>query len=269
MGNLVTNFKKFLQNKNTVTVIGVILAIIVLYFAYTMRINSAINPVAVPYASEQIPAGTQITESMISTREVPPAMLEGDVILNVGEIIDKYSAADTVIPEGSLFYKRSVVEKEQLPGNIILDYPKNYVLYNLPVDTNSTYGNSVYPGNYIDIWLKAVNKLTDDQIKSGNKDADKIMYGKLISNVQVLAVKDSNGQAVFQNIDENRTPAMVVFALPQEYYVLLKKASYMRTYDTIIELVPTNESTKDEPGDIELSSDDLKEWINTHTAWTD
>ena len=196
-------------------------------------------------------------------------MLEGDVILNVGEIIDKYSAADTVIPEGSLFYKRSVVEKEQLPGNIILDYPKNYVLYNLPVDTNSTYGNSVYPGNYIDIWLKAVNKLTDDQIKSGNKDADKIMYGKLISNVQVLAVKDSNGQAVFQNIDENRTPAMVVFALPQEYYVLLKKASYMRTYDTIIELVPTNESTKDEPGDIELSSDDLKEWINTHTAWTD
>ena len=60
MGNLVTNFKKFLQNKNTVTVIGVILAIIVLYFAYTMRINSAISPVVVPYANTQIPAGTQI-----------------------------------------------------------------------------------------------------------------------------------------------------------------------------------------------------------------
>lgn len=269
MGNLVTNIKKFLQNKNTVTVLGVILAIIVLYFAYTMRINSAINPVSVPYAAEQIKAGTQITESMISTREVPPAMLEGDVILNVGEIVDKYAAADTVIPEGSLFYKRSVVEKEQLPANIILDYPKNYVLYNLPVDTNSTYGNSVFPGNYIDIWLKAVNKISDDQVKAGNRDADKIMYGKLISNVQVLAVKDSNGQAVFQNIDENRTPAMVVFALPQEYYVLLKKASYMRTYDTIIELVPTNESNKDEPGDIELSSEDLKEWINNHTAWTE
>ena len=269
MGNLVTNIKKFLQNKNTVTVLGVILAIIVLYFAYTMRINSAINPVSVPYAAEQIKAGTQITESMISTREVPPAMLEGDVILNVGEIVDKYAAADTVIPEGSLFYKRSVVEKEQLPANIILDYPKNYVLYNLPVDTNSTYGNSVFPGNYIDIWLKAVNKMSDDQVKAGNRDADKIMYGKLISNVQVLAVKDSNGQAVFQNIDENRTPSMVVFALPQEYYVLLKKASYMRTYDTIIELVPTNESNKDEPGDIELSSEDLKEWINNHTAWTD
>ncbi|MBQ9019050.1 MAG: hypothetical protein IJ097_01895 [Bacilli bacterium] len=268
MGNLVTNFKKFLQNKNTVTVIGVILAIIVLYFAYTMRINSAINPVSVPYAAEQIKAGTQITESMISTREVPPAMLEGDVILNVGEIIDKYAAADTVIPEGSLFYKRAVVEKEQLPENIILDYPKNYVLYNLDVDTNSTYGNSVFPGNYVDIWLKAVNKLPENQ-QSYGADADKIMYGKLISNVQVLAVKDASGQPVFQNIDENRTPAMVVFALPSEYYVLLRKASYMRSYDTSIELVPTNEGNKDEPGELELSSEDLKEWINNHTYWTD
>ena len=111
--------------------------------------------------------------------------------------------------------------------------------------------------------------ITDEQIAQGNRDADKIMYGKLISNVQVLAVKDSNGQAVFQNIDDNKTPAMVVFALPQEYFVLLKKASYMRTYDTVIELVPTNEGNKDEPGDLELSSEDLKEWINNHTAWTD
>ena len=269
MGNLVTNFKKFLQNKNTVTVIGVILAIIVLYFAYTMRINSAINPISVPYAAEQIKAGTQITESMIATREVPPAMLDGDVILNVGEIVDKYAAADTVIPEGSLFYRRAVVEKEQLPGSIILDYPKNYVLYSLDVNTSTTYGNSVFPGNYIDIWLKAIKGVSDDQISQGNKEADKIMYGKLISNVKVLAVKDSSGQAVFQNIDENKAPAQVIFALPQEYFVLLKKASYMRTYQTIIELVPTNEGNKDEPGDLELSSDALKEWINQHTAWTD
>ena len=268
MGNLVTNFKKFLQNKNTVTVVGVVVAIIILYFAYTMRINSAIHPINVPYAAEQIKAGTQITESMISTKQVPPSMLDGDVILNVGEIIDKYSAADTVIPKGSLFYKRTVVEKEQLPGNIILDYPKNYVLYNLPVTTSSTYGNSVFPGNYVDIWLKAMVKMNDEE-SSTNREADRVMYGKLISNVKVLAVKDSSGQAVFQNMDENRTPAMIVFALPQEYYVLLSKASYMRTYSTEINLVPTNEGNKDEPGDVTISSEDLKEWINKNTAWTD
>ena len=35
MGNLTIGIKKFLQNKNTVTVIGVVLAIIILYVAYT------------------------------------------------------------------------------------------------------------------------------------------------------------------------------------------------------------------------------------------
>ena len=267
MGNLSGSLKKFLQNKNTVTVVGVVIAIFVLYFAYTMRISSAINPVVVPYATEDIPAGTQITEAMVESMEVPPSMLSEDVIRNAGEIIDKYTAADTVIPGGSLFFKRAVVEKEQLPANIILEYPKGHVLYNLPVDITSTYGNSVYPGNYIDIWIKAVNRVAEGEELS--PDADKIMYGRLLSNVKVLAVKDSNGQPVFQNIDENRVPAMVVFAVPEEYYVLLTKVSYMQTYETTIELVPTNEGLKDDPDEIALSSEQLKEWINNHTVWTD
>lgn len=266
MGNLTIGIKKFLQNKNTVTVIGVILAIVVLYVAYTWRINKAVNPQVVPYAAEQIGAGTQITESMISTREVPPSMISGDVLVNKGDIIDKYAAADTVIPEGSLFYRRAVVEKEQLPANIILDYPKGHVLYNLSVTTESTYGNSVYPGNYIDIYLKAVNKIDESNPAALTADADKIMLGKLMSNIKVLAVKDSDGNPVFQNIDENRKPAMIVFAVPEEYYILLKKAEYMRTYDTSLNIVPTNESLKDEPADLEISSDQLKEWINLHTV---
>ena len=63
------------------------------------------------------------------------------------------------------------------------------------------------------------------------------MYAKLISNIEILAVKDASGQPVFQNIDEGRVPAMIIFAVPEEYYILLKKASYMRSYETTIDLV--------------------------------
>lgn len=264
MGNLTTGIKKFLQNKNTVTVLGVVAAIIILYVAYNMRVKSAVNPIDVPYAKEQISPGTQITADMVGTRAVPPSMLEGDVITNQANVIDKYASADTVIPAGSLFYERAVVEQEQLPANIILKYPKGYVLYNMAVDTASTYGNSVYPGNYIDIYLKAVNKVAE-----GETGDDKIMLGKLVSNVKVLAVKDSSGQPVFSNLDEQRTPAMIVFAVPEEYYILLKKAEYLRTYDSTLIPVPTNESLKDEPGDLAISSEQLKEWINTVTVWTE
>ena len=135
----------------------------------------------------------------------------------------------------------------------------------MSVTTETTYGNSVYPGNYIDIYLKAVNKIAEGEEMTA--DANKIMLGKLMSNVKVLAVKDSTGQAVFSNLDEQRTPSMIVFALPEDYYILLKKAEFLRTYDSTLIPVPTNESLKDEPGDLEISSESLKDWINKVTVW--
>lgn len=260
--------KKLLQNKNTVTVLCVVLGIVILYVAYNMRVKSAINPVSVPYALQDISPGTQITSDMVGTRQVPPSMLEGEVLLSKSDVIDKYSNADTVIPKGNVFYKRTVVEKEQLPGNIILEYPKGYVLFNLDATTNSTYGNSVYPGNYIDIWLKAVTKIDENDANAiHSTKANMVMYSKLISNIKVLAVQDSNGDPVFSNLDEEKQPASIIFALPEDMFVLLKKAENMREYNVTIDLVPTNEGSKDDPDGIKLASEQMVEFINKNTVW--
>ena len=199
MNNLVVGIKKFFTNKNTVTVIGVVLAIVILYVGYNMRISQAINPVTVPYALEEINPGVQITEDMVGTMEIPQSMADSSVIItNRADVIDMYSYSDSVIPEGSLFYRRSVVSREQLPDSIILDYPKGYVLYNLDVDMASTYSNSIYPDNYIDIYLKVQNVMDPNNPTGGD---DRIMIGKLLENVKVLAVYDSNGNNVFANLD--------------------------------------------------------------------
>ena len=143
MSNLIISIKKFFTNKNTVTVVGVIAAIVILYIGYNMRINQAITPVTVPYALEDINGGQQITEDMVGTMEIPKSMVNDNIITNQADVIDMYAYSDSVIPEGSLFYTRSVVSREQLPDSIILDYPKGYVLYNLDVDMASTYSNSI------------------------------------------------------------------------------------------------------------------------------
>lgn len=265
MSNIFVAIKKFFTNKNTVTVVGVLVAILVLYVSYNMRLKAAINPITVPYAVKTINPGVKITEDMVGTMQVPPAMLKGDVKRNMSEIVGKYASSDSIIPVGSLFYGRSVVEKEQLAAGIILDYQEGYVLYNFPVDITSSYGNSIFPGNYIDIYLKAINKL--DSADPNQKD--KIMVGKLIENVKVIAVKDANGDPVFQNMEEKKTPAMIVFAVPEEYHILLRKASFLRAYDTSLIPVPTAESLKDEPGEVKISSEDLKNFINAVTVWTD
>ena len=267
MNNLIVGFKKFLTNKNTVTVIGVLAAIVILYIGYNMRINQAITPITVPYALEEINPGVQITEDMVGTKEIPQSMSDGTILTDTADVIDMYSNADSVIPEGSLFYTRSVVSREQLPGSIILDYPRGYVLYNLDVDMASTYSNSIYPGNYIDIYLKVQN-VVDPNNPAASGD-DRIMVGKLLENVKVIAVYDSDGNNVFANLDEKTVPAQIIFAVPEEYHILLRKASFLRAYESEIIPVPTAESLEDEPGDVNLSSEDLKNFINNVTAMTE
>ena len=260
MENLSLEIKKFLQNKNTVTVVGVILAIFVLYFAYTMRVKSAINPITVPYASQQISGGTRIKESMIASAQVPPSMLKGEVILNRAEIVNKYVDTDTMIPKGSLFYRRAVVEKEQLEEKKIKPPPNGYDAYFRATNVYETYGNSILEGNYVDIWVTSTPDL---------KDKTKIRVSKFLSNVRVLSVSDATGYSVFQNLDEKRQPAMIRLAIPEQYAKLMDVLERLTIYNVSIKMVPTNESLKDNPGETTLSSESLKKWIEANEFLAD
>ena len=94
-----------------------------------------------------------------------------------------------------------------------------------------------------------------------------VTFGKLLENVKVLAVRDSNGKNVFANVDENSVPSQLIFAVPQEYYLLLKKAEYLGSFNTELLPVPTAESLKSNPGDLKLTSDSLKQFINDNTVY--
>ena len=271
MNNVKTAIRRFFTNKNTVTIIGVLLGIVILYVGYNYRINSQINPTSVPYATQRIKPKTKITSEMIGTIEVPPAMLKGDPIMDSSQIVGRYANADTVIPQGSLFYKGSVVEKDELPDSIIYDYPDGYVLVNMSVNTTNTYGNKIYPGNYIDIYLKIVKQdfVTDSAGNTTTQQTeDKIMIGKLLENVQVIDVLDSNGASVFEDLEDIKTPAQIIFAVPEEYHILLRKTMYLRTYEATLIPVPTNEGEKKNPGEVAIANNELKDFINQITVWT-
>ena len=267
MNGIGTRIKKFLTNKNTVTIILTVVAIVVLYFFYNYRISQKTNPTSVPYALVDIASKTRITSDMVGIVDVPLAMIQGDVITDTSKIINYYVNADCTIPQGSLFYQRAVVTQSELPDSILYDYPDGYVLMNLSVTTETSYGNKIYPGNYIDIYIKATNKVDEENITADTED--KIMVGKLLKNVKILAVLDSNGDDVFEDLDNVKTPSQIIFALPEEYHILLRKAGYLRTYEVAIIPVPTNESLKEEPGEVSIASETLRDFINEVTEFTD
>lgn len=257
MNNLVISLKRFIQNKNTMTIIGVLAIVVIIYLGYNWRVGQATNPISMPYAKETLQPKTELTEDMVGIAKVPPALVQNNVIRDQSSVLGKCVSYNTIVPAGSLFFKENIVNCEELPDAVFYDIKDGYTVFNLPVDIESSYGNSIFPGNYINIYFKAVD------------DDGKVIVGKLIENVKVLAVKDRDGKNVFENTDEVRTSATILFAVPEDMHLVLRKASYLgEDYKAELIPVPTSESYKTkEPGAVELTSQYLKEYINAKSVY--
>ena len=92
-----------------------------------------------------------------------------------------------------------MVTKDELPDSAFEKIKEGEVVVKLPVNIETTYGNSIFPGNKIDIYMKA--ETVDGQI----------MVGKLFENIEVIAVKDNLGNHVFENTEDNREPSILIF----------------------------------------------------------
>ena len=88
------------------------------------------------------------------------------------------------------------------------------------------------------------------------------MVGKLLSNVEILAVKDSNGKNVFENSAETRTPAYLYFGFEQNIFILMKKASYLN--DVELFPVPMGQTVEEENA-TRVSTQYLKDYIDART----
>ena len=171
MNNLSNSMKKFVSNKNTVTILGVVLCIFILFLGYNYRINQKVALTKVPYANQTIQPKTEITSAMISYMNVPASFLVGSYYSSAEGLIGKFSNYNTIIAEGSLFYSDLVVDASVLPDSAFIDLEDGYTPINYAVDMDSTYANSMMPDDYINIYFKAKD------------DDDTLMFGKFISKI--------------------------------------------------------------------------------------
>ena len=248
MGGLVKTFKKFFTNKTTVTIVGIVASIGVLVGFYIYRVNTAINPTKVPVAKRDLKATEQITEADIEYVKINKKFLnKKDVITaaNVNALINKYVSVGTSIPKGGMFYASQVVEKKELPNAIFDEIPDGYTIYQLRVNNEKTFANSIYPGDVIDLYLSTT-------------DSGKLVYGKFITNIKVLAVRDSAGNNVF-DVTSGRTPAWLLFAVETSMYRYLKIAEFAG-----IEIIPnpSNNFMSEDVGSTEYSNAEIKTLID-------
>lgn len=251
MKNIGLTLKKFFGNKNTVTILCVIIAVLVIYFGYTYRIKQQTNPVRVPVAKVDIQPRTLITEDMVEWKEIPGGMSSDNLVRVQSEIVGMYANYNTMIPAGSPFYRSTLVTWKEMPDSAWENIPDGYTVVSLKVDTDTTYGNSIFPGNYIDLYYSTFD------------DTGKLLLGKLISSIEVLAVKDADGNHVFENSAELKQPNSLIFAVPENLHLLLRKASYLS--GEIIP-VPRNKAYTENPEATKVSSEYIQNYILSQTV---
>lgn len=254
MGNLLVPLKKFLGNKNTITILAVLIGIVVLYFGYTWRVNQAISPTQVPYANQIIPAGEVITDDMIGYTDVPKDMLKemDNIVTNPKSIIDKLVKYDSKIAQNSFFFSEELMTEEEKPDSVFSNIKDGYTIFQLSVDNHSTYANSIMPDNSIDLYLR------------GTDETGALVFARFISSIQVLAVRDKNGRDVFANSEEDREPKELLFAVPEDLFLLLKKTDYLGDFEIIP--VPRNDSYSEHAGPTKIENEYLRNLVLAQTA---
>lgn len=254
MRSVLIGIKRFFQNKNTVTIIAIILSLGILYMAYNYRIQKATEPVDVPYAVRELEPRTLITNDMVSVKKVPGGIIGGNVLMSKNDIVGKYVSNEAVIPNGSVFYKEAIVSWDEIPSSLFEDIPDGNTVVALPVSLESTYGNSIFPGNYIDLYFSVF------------KDDGDLMLGKFIESIKVLAVTDSSGNNIFETNGDLATPAYLLFSVDEPRHLLLRKASYLS--GTIFP-VPRNAEYSKNPSPTIVASSYLEKYILDQTINVD
>lgn len=142
---------------------------------------------------------------------------------------------DSKIPQNGFFFSENLISESEMPDSIFSNIPDGYTIYALEVDNHSTYANSIFPDDSIDLYMK-----TERESQNNN-----LMYGPFITSIRVLAVKDSDGKDVFANKDDLGEPAELLFAVPEDQFLWLKKAYHLGGFD--IEPIPRNDSYSENP----------------------
>ena len=264
MGNILAPLKKFASNKNTVTILGVLLGVVVLFLGYQWRVNQAISPVNVYYATKTLVQGDTITAEDVGVAQISSTILNSmDNVIQTLEcpdddysgncIVGKMVSFDAKIPKNSYFFTDSVISPEEMPDSLFSNIPNGNTVFALEIDNMSSYGNSIFPDDNIDLYLHTTDDSSDG----------KHIYGKFIESIKVLAVKDEEGNNVFKNRDEVGEPSVLLFSVPEDLYLLLSKAIYVGME---IVPVPRNASYTTNPGETNVKSDFLKSFILAKTV---
>ncbi len=262
MGNILNALKRILANKNTITILGVLIGVIAIYYVYDNRVKSATTLVSVYYVKENVTSNTQLTEDMIDRVQVNSNVTKtykglvtnlGQITVGSGDNMEFYYVNyDHNLTAGQLLSLEDLVSPTDKLPNKTYNLDKSLKQFDISVDLDLTQGNSIAQGNSIDLWVLG---------KDENGD---IIFERFVENLEVIDVVDSNWITTAGN--ESGIPKFLITAVDNDTWLLLKKSERLSGYRfTLVPVV--RDKAYDSSQKTEVVSDHIKDIIEANTSY--
>ncbi|WP_328218838.1 Flp pilus assembly protein CpaB [Anoxybacteroides rupiense] len=205
----------------TITVAGI--------FGYNyFSVQKAVKPTKIVMTEKEIPSHTKITKDMVTIRTIPGDAIPPNAIRNISDVVGKYTVDGFGIPANSYLFKEKVLPKEEMADSAVLGLKKGEVAFPLLVDIETSSGNSIVPGTYVDLYF--IKKVEEQKTLIDPKQ-EKVLFGGLFQHIRVTAAKDQNTYDVFHeenkeasNNNQKRITKLYTFAVTPEQYQYLERA---------------------------------------------
>ncbi|MDI3236423.1 RcpC/CpaB family pilus assembly protein [Exiguobacterium antarcticum] len=234
------------------------------------KISDEVDEVPVIYTKSEIAPRTEITKNMLVVRSVPSKALPPNAVTDMKKVVGKWTVSGYGLSKNSLVYKDKISKKENLPDSAILNLKEDEVAFSLLVDLETSLGNSIVPNSKVDLYFRTKKD-------AATQEGMNVLYGKLASQIRVVAVKDAQAANVFETEGvqqeekddsltstnkQNTMASIYIFAVPQEVNVLLNKAKLVGD----VVPVATSEVYKYKKSDEKLDESMVVKYINGEYA---
>lgn len=231
MSQFVNYLRSIASNKKTLEGLIIIVITIVIWVVYNNLVATGKNPGVVYVAKKALYPGSIITSDSIGRANVSKKYLSKLETVKQGDyakiISGDYCVKDGYsIPKNGLVYLDAITSENCNNLYEDEDFDGTYYIYHLSVDNTTSYGNSILPGSYIDLYLRI-------NANSPAKNS-RMVFQNFIKHIKVYKVMNK-GKDVFAQ-DPYNTPTHLWFKVGKEDWEVLKSIEKLSGYG--FKLVP-------------------------------
>lgn len=211
------------------------------------RVSNELRPTTVYFASQDIPAHTEILDSMVTSMELPLKGLPPGIITNKKDLVGKYTLDQYGLAQNSYFFQSKIVSQDELMDAARMKLKDGQSLWTGSVNLLESSAGNVLPDTDIDIWFSAVETDGADS---------KWVIGKMYEGVTVLSAKNKKAEDIVAKNNTNTVnaqgqttapkkelyPTVVQLAVDDDQLQILNASLSTAFRDGTIILVPHNDN---------------------------